>query len=343
MPTVDGAVIHHLLEALGALGLARGALCERAGVDLPDLLAPGTRLPWKDAVALAAAAESLSGDPVVGLHAAEASVSRGLVAVLLRSQPDVLELLRQLDRFEALIVDDLDVTLEQRSPASALTIEIGSGEQSAERHLLEYLAASITIELAHSSRRPFRPAEVRFPHPPAAPEAEYERVLGCSVRFRRPKFEIVISNADLHAPLVTSSPEAAKLLEVALQEDLDLAQSGRFATRVGAALHEAVAQGENAGEEDVASRLAVSVRTMQRRLFDEKTSFRKIRDAVLRDRALTRLEGAAVTISQLAGELGFASVAAFSKAFKRWTGEPPNARRRRNAGARGRPSPHSPP
>lgn len=331
MGTVGGAGMHHLLEALGALGLDRESLCRSASVDLSGLLAPGARLAWRDAVALLAAAERLSGDALVGLHAAEAAVSRGLLAVLLRSQPNVFEALRQLDRFETLLIDDLDVTLEQRPRSSALTIQMGSGDLAAERHMREYLAGSIVIELSLATRRPLRPTEVRFPHPPAAAQAEYERVLGCPARFRQPRFEILLSDAFLKAPLGTQSPEVAELLQVEALHDLELATSARFASRVEAALRAALARGEGTTAEDVRRRMGVSTRTLQRRLAGEQTSFRQVRDGALRERALERLQESSLAISELAADLGFGNVAAFSKAFKRWTGEPPSARRSRSA------------
>ena len=77
--------------------------------------------------------------------------------------------------------------------------------------------------------------------------------------------------------------------------------------------------------------MGASTRTLQRRLAEEQTSFRQVRDAALRERALERLQQSSLAISELAAELGFGNVAAFSKAFKRWTGETPSARRSRGA------------
>jgi AraC-like DNA-binding protein len=73
----------------------------------------------------------------------------------------------------------------------------------------------------------------------------------------------------------------------------------------------------------VASALEMSVRTLQRRLNAEGTSFREIRDRVCRERASARLLDSAASISQIASEFGYGELAAFSKAFKRWSGESP--------------------
>src|SRR5208283_2488355 len=78
----------------------------------------------------------------------------------------------------------------------------------------------------------------------------------------------------------------------------------------------------------VASALEMSVRTLQRHLHGERSSLREIRDRVCRERASLRLLDWEVSISGVASELGFCDVAAFSKAFKRWTGKSPSAYRR---------------
>ena len=79
----------------------------------------------------------------------------------------------------------------------------------------------------------------------------------------------------------------------------------------------------------VASALEMSVRTLQRRLSAEGSSFRRIRDQVCGERAVSRLLDRTASISQVAKEFGYGDLAAFSKAFKRWTGESPSLYRDR--------------
>ena len=79
----------------------------------------------------------------------------------------------------------------------------------------------------------------------------------------------------------------------------------------------------------VASALEMSVRTLQRHLSVEGSSLREIRDRVCRERASTRLLDPAASISQVASELGYNDLSAFTKAFRRWTGESPSFYRSR--------------
>jgi AraC-like DNA-binding protein len=75
----------------------------------------------------------------------------------------------------------------------------------------------------------------------------------------------------------------------------------------------------------VARRLALSARTLHRRLAEEGTGFSALVDEVRRTRALALLEDGKLAASQAAFLLGFQDPAAFFRAFRRWTGTTPRA------------------
>lgn len=83
---------------------------------------------------------------------------------------------------------------------------------------------------------------------------------------------------------------------------------------------------------EVAGRLNLSERTLHRRLEEEGTNFRAIRDALRRDLALARLAKTRLPLATLAAELGYAEPSAFYRAVVGWTGLSPSAYRRRTAG-----------
>jgi AraC-like DNA-binding protein len=79
---------------------------------------------------------------------------------------------------------------------------------------------------------------------------------------------------------------------------------------------------------DVAAALATPERTLRRRLADEGTSYEAVLVSVQRERALALL-ARDHPIQYVALAVGFADASAFSRAFRRWTGETPTAARRR--------------
>jgi AraC-like DNA-binding protein len=79
----------------------------------------------------------------------------------------------------------------------------------------------------------------------------------------------------------------------------------------------------------VARELGLSRATLYRKLKQEGVSFEALRDELRRDLALRYLAGK-TSVSKTAYLLGFSDPAAFSRAFKRWTGKSPRGARHPN-------------
>ena len=89
---------------------------------------------------------------------------------------------------------------------------------------------------------------------------------------------------------------------------------------------------ESLSVEDVAARLHLSPRTLHRRLEEEGSGFRVIKDAIRRDIALARLTKTRQPIGELAAELGYADASAFYRAVVAWTGLSPERFRKQPGG-----------
>lgn len=75
--------------------------------------------------------------------------------------------------------------------------------------------------------------------------------------------------------------------------------------------------------ERLAELSGMSVRTLQRRLDAEGTSFSTLLDDVRRSIAMERLSSGKAAIGALSAELGYARQASFTRAVRRWTGKSP--------------------
>ncbi|GAK84161.1 transcriptional regulator AraC family [Vibrio ponticus] len=75
--------------------------------------------------------------------------------------------------------------------------------------------------------------------------------------------------------------------------------------------------------ESVAAELHISPRTLNRRLQQEGVSFRRLYDKYRLEQSLKMLNQDNLSVTYIAHELGFSDSSAFSRAFKRWTGESP--------------------
>jgi AraC-like DNA-binding protein len=281
-----------------------------------------------DALFLTAA--EMSHDALLGLHAGMAKTPSDLLFFVAMSQPSLGGALREYTRLSRVADDSLTARLDARGAVAwFLVTDSKASSPDALRHELEYLAGQVTQYLALATRGACRPLEVRFPHPPGGSTAEYERLLGAPIRFRQSTLAIGIRTVDLDMPVATANPAIAKLTRDAAAQQLHTAQSRSFRARVEMALRQRISEACDHSREGVAALLATSVSTLQRRLCEEHCSFREVRDDVRRTVAEDLLGRSDRSISEIAGMLDFADVAAFGKAFRRWTNSSPRAFRAR--------------
>ena len=96
-----------------------------------------------------------------------------------------------------------------------------------------------------------------------------------------------------------------------------------FRKDVETALEPLIGAGE-ASIDRVAAELGMSRQTLYRRLKAEGVTFEEILDAKRRQLAVRYLAGDRISVKAAAYKLGFSDPAAFSRAFKRWTGVSPS-------------------
>ena len=110
---------------------------------------------------------------------------------------------------------------------------------------------------------------------------------------------------------VRESAEKQWLDEVAHYNDLSFIESAQ-------AVIKANLSDSRITIETLAEKFGMSVRTLQRRLDQEQTSFSKLVEEVKKQQAKTLLKQNAENITDVAFQLGFSNSGSFSRAFKRW-------------------------
>lgn len=99
---------------------------------------------------------------------------------------------------------------------------------------------------------------------------------------------------------------------------------------VRGAIADALADGQPS-KSHIAHRLGMSERTFHRRLAEHGESFRNLATRVRRDAAESMLRSDNHSVAEVAFLTGFSDQSAFTRAFKRWTGETPAGFRRLHA------------
>lgn len=318
--TVGALEVGDLLTALHALGLPPAALCRAVGL-APTVLRDATaRLPASVPIRLLAEAAARTKDALIGLHAGEVARPRGLIAYLLLSHPRLGEGLRQVAQFSSLPLDTLRIEL-RRGP-HLVSLVLDPGEALEERpHLTDYLLMLLVRLLQHTVGADFALREVQVRHAPWNDLSAAARAFGCPVRCRQPENRLVLparalqERSHLGNPLIAG--QIAKFAESLRARG---ALPATFHDRVAAVTRGLLIRGVRARGAIAARELHLSARTLRRRLADERTTFKAVRDGVLWEVAEALLSNPALTVEAVALSVGFADVAAFSNAFKRWAG-----------------------
>ena len=157
--------------------------------------------------------------------------------------------------------------------------------------------------------------------------AEYPLNYGAAAAFAARRAAITFDSRYLRAPVVRSEDELFAFIRNAphgllFRQDYHSSTSSRVRKAI-----ERRSDTETVTADDVARRLNISAQHLRRLLRDEGTSFRHIKEAILRDEAIAALVRGRETIEELSDRLGFSEPSAFRRAFHRWTGSPPGSYR----------------
>lgn len=182
------------------------------------------------------------------------------------------------------------------------------------------------VQLARlATRSPVRPLRVGLPlaADASAQDAQsYEAFFGVPVT-TAPLATLVFSNADIERPFLTENHKMWLFFEPSLRQRLaDLDRTAGMADRVRSTLLESLPAGE-ASMQTVSRKLAVSARTLQRRLQDEGTSFQETLDTLRESLAHHYLRNTEMSSAEISFLLGFEDSNSFARAFQSWTGKTP--------------------
>jgi AraC-like DNA-binding protein len=194
------------------------------------------------------------------------------------------------------------------------------------RHSDECALAEIAIGVRVLSAQDVAPRAVRFRHEAPRDVREHEALFRCPIAFGAAHTEIEFDDAALDTTMQHANEAYRAIFEQQVERALArLPRESGTAESVRAAAHAALAGGQ-CTVAGTARALGLSVRTMQRRLRADGTSFDEIVDALRREMADACLDKR-LTVPEIAWMLGYADASAFHHAFKRWNGKSPEQAR----------------
>lgn len=146
---------------------------------------------------------------------------------------------------------------------------------------------------------------------------------GCPIIWNARQARLVFQAADLELPFTTYNRELLEMLDKALAADLSKAQrSGSLTLQVRWHLRRAFTAGRPELR-SIARDMAISERSLQRRLKEEGHSFQALLSDTRHELACEYLIEPGFDISEIAYLLGYEDQGSFYRAFQRWEGQTP--------------------
>jgi AraC-like DNA-binding protein len=333
MLTVGAGLPRGLIRLAAGRGADPEELARRAGLVLSDLDDQDSRVDMPNYIALMRAAKEMTGDPAIALHYGEAVdlADLSITGLIMNASETMGEAFIQMNRFGRLAIEVEGVGAgESRFRIEANERGVWLVDTRANPNDFPELTEVTFARMACHPRR-FLPRshflEVHVTHPEPSYRSEYERIFQCPVVFNAPwnawRGDPELSNhrVQLHPKYVFGvlSEKAEALLK-----ELENSKSARG--KVEAQLMPILHKGD-VGMEIIAAKLGVSRQTLFRRLKAEGVTFETILDELRQRLALHYLAGRKASVNETAYLVGFSDPAAFSRAFKRWTGKSPSEMR----------------
>jgi AraC-like DNA-binding protein len=334
-PTLAAGYPKALLDFAVSKGADLQLLIERSHISLEDLKDQDNRIPLANYMALLKAGIELCNEPALSLLFGEAVRLQdiSLVGLIGVAFDNVESVRRQVNRYAPLTLDAddggtadaIELIRENGDVWMKFTSEIYKAnplltESGFARNVCgaRALAASMP-EFANLSF----PNAIRFTHAEPSYRAEYDRIFGVPLFFGSHMNALLIDEAILNMKLPRTNPYLSEIMSARADELLKSLESSKTTRgRVENLLIPILHTGE-ASMDMIAVKLGLSRQTLFRKLKAEGVTFEKVLDELRHHLALHYLNGKKVPVNQTAYLVGFSEPAAFSRAFKRWTGSSP--------------------
>ncbi len=322
---VTGAWTSLAMDWLTQQGQADSSLCrlllrykEQAAVPLPH---------WQQALTRCSELPGAGGAPELAIGAGVKAAHVGMLGYLILASDTLGDALLAYQRYERLFYGVNLLQLNYHSeyielfwpPLDQVVYQLADGVA---------IAALVTL-VQQQLTAPQPPLQLCFRGSVAAVrQTAYQAFFGCPVLFEQPRVAVRFNLSLLQSPMPLRDARLRQLLDRQLQHMLPgLADNSLFEQQLQQVLFRLLVAGE-ATLQRAAAAMHMSSRTLQRRLLQHGVCWQQWLDSSRAHLANHYFADTALSISDIALLLGFSEHSAFTRAYRRWTGQTPAQYRR---------------
>jgi len=306
--------VRAFMRAFESLGYDTGPLGAAAGLTAAELDDPDARISCEAVGQLFGAAQRQRSTKNLGLALARVTPIGAfpLLDYLVLTSDTVREAVHQLIRYFRLVGNPLVMEIHEDQDPVRIEVRQGGSPDS-----VEYNAALMVFHLRAETDGPFEAAGIFMRHTPGDRD-EWDHAAGCPVHANAPWDGVAISQAVWRLPMRRRDPVLRDVLQARADDVLTrLPAREGLAHDVQRALATRVAGGDTRID-SVARQLAMSGRTLQRRLAADGVSYQELLDDARKEAAGRYLTQLPLAIGEVAYLVGYSEPAPFHRAFKRW-------------------------
>lgn len=324
MATIGPGVAGALIDLACASGIPRSQLLGTLGVDEATLASAEVRLSFDRFAELwAAAARGLKTAELPLLLARALRLEAyDVMGFAVLTAPTMLEAVLRVVRYNKLFTDGGALELDRSGELAWLYWNREGPLALGFRLVDESVVAGSLSHVRSALGRAVGARAVSFRHAAPPDVAPFRAFFGVTPTFGAARVGIAFELALLDERPRTANPEMADFFKRFADERLLALSAVSLSGQVREAVAHKLADGEPSVE-GVARGLAVSARTLRRRLSEEGTSFRELVLGVRKERARALLEDVGLSVSETAFLVGFSDASTFCRAYRRWHGRSP--------------------
>ena len=307
-------------------------LLQLTGMSAEQFLQDDILLTAQQQIHIVSNAMQLSGGGALGLRLGRrlTPLTHGVMGLLVNSSPNLLTTMRAVQAFLPTRMNfaRLELVTHQHCLECRCHFDVKMSEA-----VLRCLSEAFGMAFFECARfilgRPLSEAQTYFAHAQPSYVAEYANYLPGKVEFSQSCTLVKIPLEACHVPNVSAS-EANYALAYKQCESILAQQHGQKGTCKYQVQKLMLSHPSGMlNEEEAAKSLFISKRTLARKLKQENTSFRQIRDETLAKQSDAYLREGSMSVEAISALLGYHDSANFRRAFKRWFDMTPDQYRKK--------------
>lgn len=313
-----------MAETLRQRGVDATEVIRSVGIVPSDLANPEYRISIYEFNELMHQCVELTGDEAIGLYCAQAvqpQILHGLGLGWLSSDT-VYDGLRRLVRFSKLISSGAELHLQEQGDYVYLHLERTIESENFAFAGRDFLTCMVARMCSLNLGQYLAPVRIELERPTPIEPARWESLLATHVVFESHRSCMTWSRSDIEHQIVTGDPALARVNDEQAEAQIRSFTDDSLSRLVVEKIIQRLPDGPP-GQGLIAGDLSMSNRTLQRKLKEEGVNFSELLQDCRMQLAKKYLRQGNKSVVETSYTLGFGEPSAFSRAFKRWTGQSP--------------------